>query len=117
MGTNVGQTLEPEYDPGEVMGGLWHRVNTYRDITSVPTFFVRMLGKLLEFTGIEYTIQDSGSPFKFAEHEQLIIFAKSRQIKWVHENVTFQCLVTPLYDLSSVVMGWAALKLTHDQYN
>ncbi len=26
------------------------RVNTYRDITSVPTFFVRMLGKLLEFT-------------------------------------------------------------------
>ncbi len=42
---------------------LYHRVITYRDITSVPTFFVRMLGKLLEFTGIEYTIQDGGSPF------------------------------------------------------
>jgi hypothetical protein len=25
-----------------------HRVETYRDVTSVPTFFVRMLGKLLD---------------------------------------------------------------------
>ena len=25
-----------------------HRVKTYRDVTSVPTFFVRMLGKLLD---------------------------------------------------------------------
>ncbi len=36
-----------------------HRVITHRDVTDVPTFFVRMLGKLLEFTGIEslsYTI-------------------------------------------------------------
>ena len=44
---------------------LMHRVNTYRDITSVPTFFMRMLGKLLEFTGIEYTIQDGGLPFNY----------------------------------------------------
>ncbi len=50
---------------------------TYRDITSVPAFFVRMLGKLLEFTGIEYTIQDGGSPFKFAERAQLIIFCQA----------------------------------------
>ena len=34
--------------------------------SDVPTFFVRMLGKLLEFTGIEYAIQDGGSPFKRA---------------------------------------------------
>ena len=27
-----------------------HRVITHRDVTDVPTFFVRMLGKLLEFT-------------------------------------------------------------------
>jgi hypothetical protein len=27
---------------------LDHRVETYRDVTSVPTFFVRMLGKLLD---------------------------------------------------------------------
>jgi hypothetical protein len=27
---------------------LGHRVETYRDVTSVPTFFVRMLGKLLD---------------------------------------------------------------------
>ena len=27
---------------------LWHRVETYRDVTSVPTFFVRMLRKLLD---------------------------------------------------------------------
>ena len=40
-------------------------------------FFVRMLGKLLEFTGIEYTIQDGGSPFKLAEHAQLIIFCQA----------------------------------------
>jgi hypothetical protein len=26
----------------------YHRVETYRDVTSVPTFFVRMLGKLLD---------------------------------------------------------------------
>jgi hypothetical protein len=25
-----------------------HRVETYRDVTSVPTFFVRKLGKLLD---------------------------------------------------------------------
>ncbi len=31
---------------------LDHRVITHRDVTDVPTFFVRMLGKLLEFTGI-----------------------------------------------------------------
>ena len=42
-----------------------YRVNTYRDITSVPTFFVRTLGKLLKFTGNEYTIQDGGSPFNY----------------------------------------------------
>ena len=35
---------------------LGHRVITHRDVTDVPTFFVRMLGKLLEFTGIEYAI-------------------------------------------------------------
>jgi hypothetical protein len=29
-------------------GPLRHRVETYRDVTSVPTFFVRMLGKLLD---------------------------------------------------------------------
>ena len=32
--------------------GFWfesgHRVITHRDVTDVPTFFVRMLGKLLE---------------------------------------------------------------------
>ena len=27
---------------------LRHRVETYRDVTSVPTLFVRMLGKLLD---------------------------------------------------------------------
>ncbi len=66
-----------------------------------------MLGKLLEFTGIKYAIQDGGSPFKLAEHAQLIIFRQvnfsPREKKWVHENVTFQCSVTPLYDLSSVI--------------
>ena len=50
---------------------LRHRVITHRDVTDVPTFFVRMLGKLLEFTGIEYAIQDGGSPFKLAEHIEL----------------------------------------------
>ena len=70
-----------------------------------PLFFVRMLGKLLEFTGIEYAIQDGGLPFKLAEHAQLIFFARPREKKWVHENVTFQCSVTPLYDLSSVSEG------------
>ena len=54
-----------------------HRVITHRDVTDVPTFFVRMLGKLLEFTGIEYAIQDGGSPFKLAEHAQLIIFCQA----------------------------------------
>ncbi len=54
-----------------------HRVITHRDVTDVPTFFVRMLGKLLEFTGIEYAIQDGGSPFKLAEHAQLIIFRQA----------------------------------------
>ncbi len=28
--------------------GYHHRVITHRDVTDVPTFFVRMLGKLLE---------------------------------------------------------------------
>ncbi len=55
----------------------YHRVITHRDVTDVPTFFVRMLGKLLEFTGIEYAIQDGGSPFKFSEHAQLIIFCQA----------------------------------------
>ncbi len=54
---------------------------THRDVTDVPndvpTFFVRMLGKLLEFTGIEHAIQDGGSPFKLAEHAQLIIFRQA----------------------------------------
>ena len=54
-----------------------HRVITHRDVTDVPTFFVRMLGKLLEFTGIEYAIQGAGSPFKLAEHAQLIIFCQT----------------------------------------
>ncbi len=54
-----------------------HRVITHRDVTDVPTFFVRMLGKLLEFTGIEYAIQDGGSPFKLAEHAQLIFFCQA----------------------------------------
>ena len=40
--------------------------------------FVRMLGKLLEFTSIEYTIQDGGSPFKLAEYAQLIFFLPGR---------------------------------------
>ena len=56
---------------------LNHRVITHRDVTDVPTFFVRMLRKLLEFTGIEYAIQDGGSPFKLAEHAQLIIFCQA----------------------------------------
>ncbi len=46
-----------------MMSDQHHRESTYRDITSAPTFLVRMLGKLLEFTGIEYTIQDGGLPF------------------------------------------------------
>ena len=54
-----------------------HRVITHRDVTDVPTFFVRMLGKLLEFTGTEYAIQDGGSHFKLAEHAQLIIFRQA----------------------------------------
>ncbi len=81
-----------------------HRVITHRDVTDVPTFFVCMLGKLLEFTGIEYAIQDGGSPFKLAEHAQLIFFARLCEKKWVHENVTFQCSATPRYDLSSVTL-------------
>ncbi len=56
-----------------------HRVIAHRDVTDVPTFFVHMLGKLLEFTGIEYAIQDGGSPFKLAEHAQLIIFRQARE--------------------------------------
>ncbi len=54
-----------------------HRVITHRDVTDVPTFFVRMLGKLLEFAGIEYAIQDGGSRFKLAKHAQLIIFRQA----------------------------------------
>ena len=53
---------------------LYHRVITHTDVTDVPTFFVRMLGKLLEFAGIEYATQDGGSHFKLAEHAQLNIF-------------------------------------------
>ena len=34
-------------DPASLCA-LNHRVETYRDVTSVPTFFVRMLGKLLD---------------------------------------------------------------------
>ncbi len=91
----------------EETGAPEHRVNTYRDITSAPTFFVRMLGKLLEFTGIEYTIQDGGSPFNYRGNlpsmRSWSFFARPREKKWVHENVTFPSSVIPLYDLSSVI--------------
>ena len=40
--------------PRVVFVDIYHRVITHRDATDVPTFFVLMLGKLLEFTGIEY---------------------------------------------------------------
>ena len=66
------------YDSGlKKTAGQRHRVITHRDVTDVPTFFVRMLGKLLEFNGIEYAIQDGGSPSKLAEHAQLIIFCQA----------------------------------------
>jgi hypothetical protein len=55
-----------------------HRVETYRDVTSVPTFFVRMLGKLLDAC---IWLDDNlmTTHFKLAEHAQLIIF---RPVAW-----------------------------------
>ena len=66
-----------QHEVFRIISTLNHRVITHRDVTDVPTFFVRMLGKLLEFTGIEYAIQDGGSHFKLAEHAQLIIFRQA----------------------------------------
>jgi hypothetical protein len=55
-----------------------HRVETYRDVTSVPTFFVRMLGKLLDAC-IWLDDDLMTTHFKLAEHAQLIIF---RPVAW-----------------------------------
>jgi hypothetical protein len=55
-----------------------HRVETYRDVTSVPTFFARMLGKLLDAC-IWLDDDLMTTHFKLAEHAQLIIF---RPVAW-----------------------------------
>jgi hypothetical protein len=66
-----------------------HRVETYRDVTSVPTFFVRMLGKLLDAC---IWLDDNlmTTRFKLAEHAQLIIFRPIAWKNWVHDNVIFR---------------------------
>jgi hypothetical protein len=61
-------------------------VETYRDVTSVPTFFVRMLGKLLDAC-IWLDDDLMTTHFKLAEHAQLIILCPVAWKKWVHYNV------------------------------
>ena len=51
----------------------YHRVETCRDVTSVPTFFVRMLGKILDAC-IRLDDNLMTTHFKLAEYAQLIIF-------------------------------------------
>jgi hypothetical protein len=60
------------------IGRCRHRVETYRDVTNVPTFFVRMLDKLLDAC-IWLDDDLMTTHFKLAEHAQLIIF---RPIAW-----------------------------------
>jgi hypothetical protein len=66
----------PEYE--SYMTNRSHRVETYRDVTSVPTFFVRMLGKLPDAC-IWLDDDLMTTHFKLAEHAQLIIF---RPVAW-----------------------------------
>jgi hypothetical protein len=72
------------------MLSLWHRVETYRNVTSVPTFFVRMLGKLLDAC-IWLDNDQVTTHFKLAEHARSwSFFARSPEKKWVHDNVIFR---------------------------
>jgi hypothetical protein len=63
-----------------------HRGETYRVVTSVPTFFVRVLSNLLDVYASDWMT----THFKLAEHAQLIVFARSPEKKWVHKNVSFR---------------------------
>jgi hypothetical protein len=62
-----------------------HRVETYRDVTSVPTFFVRMLGKLLDACiWLEWRLT-----LNLLSTRSWSFFAWSPGKKWVHDNVIF----------------------------
>jgi hypothetical protein len=83
-----------------IMLHYYHRGETYRVVTSVPTFFVRMLGKLLDAC-IWLDDDLMTTHFKLAEHAQLIIFCP---VAWkkvgTWKRKLLQCLrrsVTALY--------------------
>jgi hypothetical protein len=73
----------------------------YRVITSVPTFFVRMLGKLLDACiWLDDDLTTHFNCSELTEHVQLINFCLVAWKKWVHERKLPQCLwrsVTALY--------------------
>jgi hypothetical protein len=67
---------------------VWIRVRSWPQ-SRVPTFFVRMLGKLLDAC-IWLDDDLMTTHFKLAEHAQLIIFRPITWKKWVHDNVIFR---------------------------
>jgi hypothetical protein len=73
-----------------ILARLWHRVETYRDVTSVPTFFVRTLGPSNQMHASSNLPSRWRLTLNLLSTRSWSFFARSPEKKWVHENVIFR---------------------------